>query len=48
MNRPITMIGFVLVVIAAVFYFLDILPQASIPLFVLGVVVALLGLVTGR
>lgn len=48
MNRPITLIGFVLLVLAAVFYFGGFASGAAIPLLILGVLAVVAGVLTGR
>ena len=40
MTRPLTLIGFILLVLAAVFYFGGFATQAAIPLLILGVLAA--------
>lgn len=48
MNRPLTLIGFILLILCAVFYFGGFAQQAAIPLLILGVLAVVAGILTGR
>lgn len=48
MSRPVILIGFVLLILAAVFYFGGFAQQAAIPLLILGVLAVAGGIFMGR
>lgn len=48
MNRPITILGLILLVLSAVFYFADIASNVAIPLLIIGVIVVVAGILTGK
>lgn len=47
MNRPLMIVGFVLLILAAIFYFANIAGGIAIPLLIIGVVLMALSLVSG-
>lgn len=48
MNRILTILGIVLLVLAAVFYFANIATNSLILLLIVGVIMVAIGVVTGR
>lgn len=48
MNRSLMIVGFILLILAAVFYFANIAGGIAIPLLIVGVVLMALSMLSGR